>query len=151
MAFTVVRYSSAKYGPRSGVATTWLHALAANGAAGAGASAPRLPIFLRRGGTFGPPEDAATPLIMVGPGTGVAPFRGFLQHRRAQLAGGAGTTAGTAWLYFGCRREDHDYLYRADLEVLWRVPPAARQHPAGRCVCTLRVALLDSVPACTAC
>jgi cytochrome P450/NADPH-cytochrome P450 reductase len=60
------------------------------------------------------PEDPATPMIMVGPGTGVAPFRGFLQARRAQQA--AGHTLGPAHLYFGCRHPDHDYLYRDELE-----------------------------------
>lgn len=55
---------------------------------------------------------------MVGPGTGVAPFRGFLQHRSAQLrAAGGGGAAGEAWLFFGCRREDQDYLYKEDLQV----------------------------------
>lgn len=121
MAFTVVRYTSEHYGERRGVATTWLHALCnplVAGRSAPGAAPPRLPIFLRRGGAFGPPESPATPLIMVGPGTGVAPFRGFLQHRAAQLAGGgAGGGKGAAWLFFGCRREDQDYLYKEDLQA----------------------------------
>ena len=151
VAFTVVRYSTERFGERQGVATSWLNALcaplasgpaavdgtaangaAANGAAanGGSAAAPiRLPIFLRRGGAFGPPDLLATPLLMIGPGTGVAPFRGFLQHRRAQAAaqaqaqeGGSGEGAGAgskgaAWLFFGCRREDQDFLYREDLQA----------------------------------
>lgn len=60
------------------------------------------------------PEDSATPLIMVGPGTGVAPFRGFIQARRALQA--AGKVLGEAHLYFGCRNPEHDYLYRAEFE-----------------------------------
>ncbi|EFN59935.1 hypothetical protein CHLNCDRAFT_7300, partial [Chlorella variabilis] len=128
VAFTVVRYSTEQYGQHQGVATTWLHGLCeaiAAGAQPAAAAALRLPIFLRRGGAFGPPDSLETPLIMIGPGTGVTPFRGFLQHRRAQVAaaaaggcvaGGTSSTKGPAWLYFGCRREDQDYLYREDLE-----------------------------------
>ncbi|WP_394297925.1 diflavin oxidoreductase [Gordoniibacillus kamchatkensis] len=60
------------------------------------------------------PELAETPIIMVGPGTGVAPFRGFLQARRALLQ--EGKALGEAHLYFGCRHPQHDYLYREELE-----------------------------------
>lgn len=70
-----------------------------------------------RGGDFKPPGTVEPPVIMVGPGTGVAPFRGFLQHRRAMLAGQPPGLAGDCWLFFGCRREDEDYLYRDDLQV----------------------------------
>jgi hypothetical protein len=129
VAFTVVRYRTEQYGEHEGVATTWLYRLCdgiARGQlapAGTGAQTPpRLPVFLRRGGAFAPPASLATPLVMIGPGTGVTPFRGFLQHRRAQLkeaaaGGGEPVQRGAAWLYFGCRRQDQDYLYREDLEV----------------------------------
>ncbi|GAA4647603.1 cytochrome P450 [Pontixanthobacter gangjinensis] len=60
------------------------------------------------------PEDHSQPVIMVGPGTGIAPFRGFLQQRdRLQQAG---KNLGDALLFFGCRHPDHDYLYREELE-----------------------------------
>ncbi|WP_145134791.1 bifunctional cytochrome P450/NADPH--P450 reductase [Paenibacillus sp. Y412MC10] len=60
------------------------------------------------------PEDPATPMIMVGPGTGVAPFRGFIQARRVLQA--EGKVLGEAHLYFGCRHPEHDYLYREEFE-----------------------------------
>ncbi|MFD0680529.1 MULTISPECIES: bifunctional cytochrome P450/NADPH--P450 reductase [unclassified Paenibacillus] len=59
------------------------------------------------------PDDPQTPIIMVGPGTGVAPFRGFLQARSAMQQEGA--KLGEAHLFFGCR-SDADYLYREELE-----------------------------------
>ncbi|MEC2720839.1 bifunctional P-450/NADPH--P450 reductase, partial [Bacillus cereus] len=60
------------------------------------------------------PKDPETPIIMVGPGTGIAPFRGFLQARRVQKQ--KGINLGEAHLYFGCRHPEKDYLYRTELE-----------------------------------
>uniref|UniRef100_S4RH50 Methionine synthase reductase n=1 Tax=Petromyzon marinus TaxID=7757 RepID=S4RH50_PETMA len=61
------------------------------------------------------PEDASVPIIMIGPGTGVAPFVGFLQHREHK-AGGGTAALGESWLFFGCRHRDRDFLYREQLE-----------------------------------
>jgi sulfite reductase (NADPH) flavoprotein alpha-component len=69
-----------------------------------------MPIFLHANNNFRLPEDTTTPVIMVGPGTGIAPFRAFLQHRKAY-----GHT-GQNWLFFGDQRKETDFLYRADLE-----------------------------------
>ncbi|WP_339273038.1 cytochrome P450 [Paenibacillus sp. FSL W8-0187] len=63
---------------------------------------------------FALPEDPATPIIMIGPGTGVAPFRGFIQARQALRE--AGQKLGAAHLYFGCRNPEQDYLYREEFE-----------------------------------
>jgi sulfite reductase (NADPH) flavoprotein alpha-component len=59
------------------------------------------------------PADPATPIIMIGPGTGIAPFRAFLQHRAALGA------KGRAWLFFGDRREATDFLFREEI-LAWK-------------------------------
>src|SRR5882757_4057867 len=60
------------------------------------------------------PDDAAVPVIMIGPGTGLAPFRGFLQERAHRKAQGA--NLGPAMLFFGCRHPEQDYLYADELK-----------------------------------
>ncbi|MFM9379374.1 sulfite reductase flavoprotein subunit alpha [Gordonia sp. VNK21] len=62
---------------------------------------------------FAPPDDHTAPMIMVGPGTGLAPFRGFLADRAARGA------TGPNWLFFGDRNRATDYLYESELEG-WR-------------------------------
>jgi sulfite reductase (NADPH) flavoprotein alpha-component len=68
------------------------------------------PVYVHRNARFRLPEDPGTPIVMIGPGTGVAPFRAFLHHRRAQRL----TTP--SWLFFGDRHERSDFLYRDELE-----------------------------------
>lgn len=64
---------------------------------------------------FLPPPDLTTPIIMIGPGTGLAPFRGFLQDRLWHQQSGA-SHLGDAMLFFGCRHPDADFLYQEELE-----------------------------------
>ncbi|GIE87337.1 bifunctional nitrate reductase/sulfite reductase flavoprotein subunit alpha [Actinoplanes regularis] len=71
-----------------------------------------VPLFVQKAPHFRPPADPATPTIMVGPGTGVAPFLGFLQERQATGASGAN------WLFFGEQRRDTDFYYREELSAL---------------------------------
>jgi sulfite reductase (NADPH) flavoprotein alpha-component len=76
--------------------------------------APRrapVPVFVHTAKHFRVPEDPATPVIMVGPGTGIAPFRAFLQERKA-----AGAT-GKNWLFFGDQKAATDFLYQEELEA----------------------------------
>ena len=83
--------ASGELGDRSGVGTT-------------------LPIFLHANGNFRMPEDKSAPIIMIGPGTGVAPFRSFLEERQAK------GHPGQSWLFFGEQREKLDFLYKDQLQ-----------------------------------
>ena len=91
---------------RLGVASTFLDERVEAGA--------ELLVYVQKAHGFGLPLDGATPIIMVGPGTGVAPFRAFLHERMAVGASGA------AWLFFGHQREAHDFFYRDEWEMLRR-------------------------------
>jgi sulfite reductase (NADPH) flavoprotein alpha-component len=87
--------------PRRGVCSTYL----------AGRSpGDRVAVYVRPSSNFRPPSDPHTPMIMIGPGTGIAPFRGFLQERRA-----LGHT-GPNWLFFGEQHAATDYYYRDEIE-----------------------------------
>jgi sulfite reductase (NADPH) flavoprotein alpha-component len=65
--------------------------------------------YIQRAHDFALPTDGDTPIIMVGPGTGVAPFRAFLQDRMARRS------KGPAWLFFGHQRRDTDFFYEDEL------------------------------------
>ncbi|GAX56523.1 bifunctional reductase [Streptomyces olivochromogenes] len=99
---SVVRYTNNLGRDRKGVCSTYLADHADDGP---------VQVFIQRSPHFRPPADPATPMIMVGPGTGVAPFVGFLEDRQAR-----GHT-GPNWLFFGEQREATDFYYRQDLEA----------------------------------
>jgi sulfite reductase (NADPH) flavoprotein alpha-component len=69
-----------------------------------------VPVYPSSAKHFHMPEDGNVPLIMIGPGTGIAPFRAFLQERMAIGA------KGKNWLFFGAQREQCDYAYKEDWE-----------------------------------
>lgn len=69
-------------------------------------------VYVQKAHDFALPRDPATPIIMVGPGTGVAPFRAFLQERAAIKA------PGKSWLFFGHQRMMTDFFYREELDAL---------------------------------
>ena len=76
-----------------------------------------VPVFQRKNLNFKLPSNPKTPIIMIGPGTGVAPFIGFLKHRELkQKKLGLDTSLSDAWLFFGCRHKERDYLYQQELE-----------------------------------
>jgi sulfite reductase (NADPH) flavoprotein alpha-component len=71
-----------------------------------------VPVFVQPSAHFGVPEDGNAPLIMVGPGTGIAPFRAFLEERQAR------GDKGRNWLFFGDQRRAKDYLYADEIEAM---------------------------------
>ncbi|AQT82840.1 molybdopterin oxidoreductase [Mycolicibacterium litorale] len=97
---SIVRYPGIGGVRRGGVCSTYLADRAAH---------TTTPIFLQRSPHFRPPQDRCAPIVMIGAGTGIAPFRGFLQERRA-----LGHT-GRNWLFFGDRHRAENFYYRDDL------------------------------------
>ena len=75
----------------------------------------QVPVFPRVLNPFHLPDDPGIPVVMIGPGTGVSPFIGFLEHRQRQkdvMLEDKTYNVGKAWLFFGCRHPDKDYLFR---------------------------------------
>ncbi len=97
----VVRYRTNER-DRLGVCSTWL-------AERVPLYQPVVPVFMSHS-HFGLPEDESRDIIMVGPGTGVAPFRAFVQERAAK------GSPGRNWLFFGDQRRETDYLYGDEFE-----------------------------------
>ena len=88
---------------RKGVASTFLaERIAAGGACG---------VYVQKAGHFHLPQDDNTPLIMIGPGTGIAPFRAFLEEREARGA------QGENWLFFGDQHAATDFLYEDQVKA----------------------------------
>uniref|UniRef100_UPI0031D20F8D bifunctional nitrate reductase/sulfite reductase flavoprotein subunit alpha n=1 Tax=Streptomyces hawaiiensis TaxID=67305 RepID=UPI0031D20F8D len=100
---SVVRYENLHGRARGGVCSPYLADAEPD---------TEVPVFVQRSPHFRPPADASTPMIMVGPGTGVAPFLGFLEERRA-----LGHRA-PSWLFFGEQHRATDFYYEEELTAL---------------------------------
>ena len=87
-----------------GVASTWLADCQENQS--------KIPLFVSPNKNFRIPEDDERPVIMVGPGTGVAPFRAFLEERKAR------GSCGRNWLFFGDQHSDCDFIYQQELSEM---------------------------------
>lgn len=120
IAFTAVEYPVPGGTTRKGVATWWLENKAMPLLKNTGDAVARIPLFLRKGGSFSPPTSLDVPWIMIGPGTGVSPFRGFLQHRRSMCTTTHPDVVEECWLFFGCRDVSKDFLYGTELESFER-------------------------------
>ncbi len=92
---------------RKGVCSTFL-------AERAQAGVTRVGVFVHANNAFRPAAESDAPMIMVGPGTGIAPFRAFLEERQATGA------KGKNWLFFGDQRAGTDFLYREEIEEMQR-------------------------------
>ncbi|KAI5617111.1 methionine synthase reductase isoform X2, partial [Silurus asotus] len=80
------------------------------------AALPKIHVVPRLNSTFHLPSDPTVPMVMVGPGTGVAPFIGFLQQRQKERERNQDSSFGETWLFFGCRHKDRDFIFREELE-----------------------------------
>ena len=89
---------------RLGVASTYLAERVTPGT--------QVKVYVQKAPAFALPTDPAVPIIMIGPGTGVAPFRAFLQERWATQA------PGRNWLFFGHQRSNFDFFYEDELKAM---------------------------------
>ena len=137
LCLSIVRYVTT--GPdgtrhaRQGLASSMIESacqplLAPHAAGGGGGAAVHLRVFRREpsGHELRLPESPATPLVLIGPGTGLAPFRAFIHHRRAKWTS---AQLGPCHLFFGCRAPSVDFLYEQELTAL-SASGALRLHTA---------------------
>lgn len=97
--------ASVRYGRHLGVASTYL-------ADRTGGEDTTVGVYVQPNASFGVPADDDAPMVMIGPGTGIAPFRGFLHERAARGA------SGRNWLFFGDRHRETDFVYEDELTEL---------------------------------
>ena len=106
---------SKKTKTKQGICSSWLKTLS-------GGTGVELSMFFRPRSRFCVPKDVNVPLVLVGPGTGIAPFVGFLQHRLLLLRSSSSSSSlpksGECLVFFGCRWEKSEYLYRKELEEM---------------------------------
>ncbi|CAD5111086.1 DgyrCDS434 [Dimorphilus gyrociliatus] len=102
----VVDYQLPNGGLRKGVCSNWLNTLPLGSS---------IPCYVRAEPNFRLPDNPKLPIIVVGPGTGLAPFRSFWRERLYNMKSGR-MEMGEMHLYFGCRRKEYDYIYREELE-----------------------------------
>merc|ERR1719369_2612781 len=105
----VIEYETPTGRRNNGVCTKWMQPMIPGDDV-----VHKVPIYVRRS-QFRLPNRVQTPVIMIGPGTGLAPFRGFIQERAWQKE--QGKPVGETHLYFGCRNKDKDFIYREELEA----------------------------------
>ncbi|KAL5016525.1 hypothetical protein ScPMuIL_006114 [Solemya velum] len=136
-----------------GVCSNWLNRLEAG---------DTIPCLVRAAPTFHLPEDGTLPIIMVGPGTGIAPFRSFWQQRKIdkemlkEPSNGNRQGWGQMYLYFGCREIDIDNIYSAELKsameegVLKEFYVAQSRNPSMRKMYVQDVLMQNSKAVCDA-
>ncbi|NXP55301.1 MTRR reductase, partial [Heliornis fulica] len=121
--FNIVEFPACPARPVSwkGVCTGWLSELVAPllhssetrlGTKRGCSLTEKISIFARPNNTFHLPADPSVPFMMIGPGTGISPFIGFLQHRQKLREEHTDWEFGETWLFFGCRHQDQDYLFK---------------------------------------
>lgn len=116
--FNVLEFSSHLGQLRRGVCTGWLADLVTpvlQSSMKDEPFSPKVYISSRLTNTFHLPDNPLIPFMMVGPGTGIAPFIGFLQHRQKLHEDQKDLTFGETWLFYGCRHQDKDYLFQDEL------------------------------------
>uniref|UniRef100_A0A673ZRA5 Methionine synthase reductase n=1 Tax=Salmo trutta TaxID=8032 RepID=A0A673ZRA5_SALTR len=123
--FNVIEFPACSGRPvgRRGLCTGWLSDLVdpilVRPGKAQSSSTPALPkvnVSVRQNCSFRLTSDLSKPFIMIGPGTGVAPFIGFLQQREKEREENPEAEFSETWLFFGCRHRDRDFLFREELQ-----------------------------------
>ncbi|XP_067654893.1 nitric oxide synthase, inducible-like [Haliotis asinina] len=105
----VLKYTTEGGAEHEGVCSGWLNRLEVGQV---------IPCAIRAAPNFRLPEDKTLPVMMVGPGTGIAPFRSFWQQRQVDMSNGTRRGWGDMRLYFGCRASSQDHIYDSELAAM---------------------------------